>query len=754
MGIPALSVCAILAIVPLLWLPELPSPYTVWVMVAGGIVIAAWQNHRVKYAGITLLFCAWGILAAQESVWPMQHLTTGAVQAEVELTATDGATLHQGNIRRVDGKRWWASTGVTLYGNYLPQKSCAGQRWTMTLRLRPAHGELNDGGYDSQRSAFAQHQTLSGRFTRAELVDGRCSLRAQYLMSLQNRLSAYRWGAVILGLGMGERLDVPREIKDLMRETGTLHLMAISGLHIALAASLVWLLARGLQFLLPSHRVHWQMPLLAGLCFAAFYAWLTGLQPPALRTVIALAVLAILRIAARQWSPWQVWGCCIAAILISDPLAVLSQSLALSAFAVAALIFWFQWLPLPDWHRARRIRPLLNLIHLQVGMLMLLMPLQVLIFHGFSISSLVANLFAVPLVTFVSVPLILLGMLLHLLPLAALESVVWFAADKSLAWLFWLLMRLPDGWQNVDQRWQYTTLLPWLSIIAWRFRAWKTLPAVCLAGSVLLAFPLWRTAKSESWTLHMLDVGQGLAMVIERQGKAILYDTGLAWPGGDSAQRLIIPWLRWHHLRPEGVILSHEHLDHAGGLASLQKTWPDVWVRSPLRQAGHRPCFRGQRWQWQGLTFSVHWPPENYPAQGNNRSCVVKVDDGKQSVLLTGDIEAQAEQAMLSHYWRYLTSTLIQVPHHGSNTSSSLSLVQRVEGQIALDSAARYNAWRFPSAKIVRRYRKEGYIWHDTPHSGQISVTFSQHHWQIRRLREQYLPVWYHQWFGAPVDNG
>ncbi|HCH0656698.1 TPA: ComEC family protein [Enterobacter asburiae] len=754
MGIPALSVCVILAIAPLLWLPELPSHHTVWIMIVGGVVLAARRNVRLKYAGITLLFCVWGILAAKESVWPMQHLTTGAVQAEVEITATDGATQHQGNILSVDGQRWWASTGVTLYGNYLPQKACAGQRWSMTLRLRPAHGELNDGGYDSQRSAFARHQTLSGRFTRAELVDGRCSLRAQYLMSLQNRLSAYRWGAVILGLGMGERLDVPREIKDLMRETGTLHLMAISGLHIALAASLAWLLARGLQFLLPSHRIHWQMPLLAGLCFAAFYAWLTGLQPPALRTVIALAVLAMLRIAARQWSPWQVWVCCIAAILISDPLAILSQSLLLSAFAVAALIFWFQWLPLPDWHRARRIRPLLNLLYLQVGMLMLLMPLQVLIFHGFSISSLVANLFAVPLVTFVSVPLILLGMLLHLLPLAAPESVVWFAADKSLAGLFWLLMRLPDGWQNVDQRWQYMTLLPCLVIMGWRFRAWKTLPAVCLAGSVLLTSPLWRTEKNESWTLHMLDVGQGLAMVIERQGKAILYDTGLAWPGGDSAQRLIIPWLRWHHLRPEGVILSHEHLDHAGGLVSLQKAWPDMWVRSPLRQAGHRPCFRGQRWRWQGLTFTVHWPPENYPAQGNNRSCVVKVDDGEQSVLLTGDIEAQAEQAMLSHYWRYLTSTLIQVPHHGSNTSSSLPLVQRVEGQIALDSAARYNAWRFPSAKVVRRYRKEGYIWHDTPHSGQISVTFSQHDWQMRRLREQFLPVWYHQWFGEPVDNG
>lgn len=754
MGIPAISLCAILAIMPLLWLPVLPERHTVWVMIAGGIALAAQRHNVLKYMGIMVLFCVWGLLAAQESVWPMQHLTTGAVQAEIEITATDGATIHQGNILRVDGQRWWASTGVTLYGNYLPQKVCAGQRWAMTLRLRPVHGELNDGGYDPQRSAFARHQTLSGRFTQAKIVDENCSLRAQYLMSLQHRLSAFHWGAVMLGLGMGERLEVPREIKDLMRDTGTLHLMAISGLHIALAASLVWLLARGLQFLMPGHWIHWQIPVLAGLLFAAFYAWLTGLQPPALRTVIALAVLAALRIGARQWSPWQVWCCCIAAILISDPLAVLSQSLALSAFAVAALIFWFQWLPLPRGHRVRWLQPLLNLLYLQTGMLFLLMPLQVLIFHGFSLSSLVANLFAVPLVTFVCVPLILSGMLLHLLPLTALESALWFAADKSLGGLFWMLMRLPDGWQNVDERWQYLTLLPWLAIIGWRFHAWKSVPAVCLAGSVLLAFPLWRTVRSEGWTLHMLDVGQGLAMVVERHGKALLYDTGLAWPGGDSARQLIIPWLRWHHLQPEGVILSHEHLDHAGGLATLQKTWPTLWIRSPLDRAEHRPCFRGQRWIWEGLTFTVHWPPAGYSERGNNRSCVVKIDDGEQSALLTGDIEAQAEQTMLSHYWRHLTSTVIQVPHHGSNTSSSLPLVQRVEGRIALDSAARYNAWHFPSAKVIRRYRKEGYIWHDTPHSGQISVTFSQHRWQIQRVRDEYLPRWYHQWFGAPVDNG
>lgn len=124
-----------------------------------------------------------------------------------------------------------------------------------------------------------------------------------------------------------------------MRETGTMHLMAISGLHIALAASVIWFLARGIQFFLPGRWIIWQIPLLAGLIFAAFYAWLTGLQPPALRTVIALVVLAVLKMSGRQWSPWQVWLTCVAAILVFDPLAVLSQSLALSAFAVAALIF-------------------------------------------------------------------------------------------------------------------------------------------------------------------------------------------------------------------------------------------------------------------------------------------------------------------------------------------------------------------------------------------------------------------------------
>lgn len=754
MRLTALAACITLGILPLAWLPALPGMRTLWCVIIAGSLLGCQRYLVLRYAGITLLVFAWGILAAMQAIWPAQHLPAAHRQIEFEITHTDNATRHQGKILRLDGKRLLAAPGITLYGQYLPVPACAGQRWAMAIRARAVHGQLNEGGFDAQRYALASHQPLTGRFIDASLLQARCSWRADYLHSLGEVLAERQWKGVILALGMGERAALSPEIKETFRQTGTAHLMAISGLHIALAAMLGWLFARAAQLLLPAHWINWRFPLLTGLVCAVCYAWLTGLQPPALRTAISLCVWALLRLSGRQWSPWQVWMCCVAAILFIDPLAVLSDSLWLSAFAVAALLFWFQWFPVPVKVRTRGGRGVLNLLHLQVGMLFLLLPMQLAIFHGMSLSALVANLIAVPLVTFVTVPLILAGMLLHLAGSTVLEFLCWALADMSLEALFTFLRGLPSGWVNIDTRWQWLAWAPWLLLVALRFRLWRTLPAISLACLTLLAYPVWRSARPDNWSVHMLDVGQGLAIVIERRGKALLYDTGTAWPGGDSGAQLIAPWLRWHGLQPEGIILSHDHLDHRGGLDSLLKVWPQLWIRSPLGWAGHAPCFRGERWQWQGLTFTAHWPLKETSTQGNNRSCVVKVEDGRYSVLLTGDIEGQGEMAMLSHYWAHLQATLMQVPHHGSQSSSILPFVQRVGGAAALASASRYNAWRLPSAKVKKRYQQQGYQWYDTPHQGQITVSFSPQGWEIHSLRDQLLPRWYHQWFGVPQDNG
>ncbi|CAH5669398.1 TPA: ComEC family protein [Klebsiella oxytoca] len=754
MRLPQLAGCVIIGILPLLWLPDLPERSVTRGLMLLALLIAQCRRRAAHYAALITLFFVWGVLSARQALWPTHTLTNGNRQVEVMLTATDGQTTHQGRIVRLDGRRLFPAPGVSLYGNYLPEPPCAGQVWAMTLRARPVHSQLNEGGFDSQRYALSQHRPLTGRFISAEVRERNCSVRARYLASLNQTLAELPWQSVMLGLGMGERLAIPREIKILMQETGTSHLMAISGLHIALGATLGWLLLRGLQFFLPCRWLGWRAPLLTGLASAIFYAWLTGMQPPALRTCVALIVGCALRLSGKRWSPWQLWLCCIGAILFADPLAALSESLWLSAFAVAALIFWYQLAPMPGGKRCWLLRQSLALCHLQIGLMFLLAPLQIALFHGISLTSVLANLIAVPLVTFIVVPLILTAMFLHLCAPLTIEMVIWQSADRILAALFGFLRQLPPGWLELDARWLGISLLPWPALILWRFHAWRTLPAFCLACLGLLSWPFWRSTATNEWRVTMLDVGQGLAMVIERHGAALLYDTGLAWPEGDSGEQIIIPWLRWHHLHLEGVVLSHEHLDHRGGLNSVLKAWPQIWIRSPLGWAGHLACQRGEIWLWRGLTFRAFWPLPGATKQGNNRSCVVRVDDGKHSILLTGDIETPAEQAMISHYWQHLASTLIQVPHHGSNTSSGTALLRSVGGEAALASASRYNAWRMPSTKVKQRYRNQNYQWFDTPHQGQVTVIFSADGWQIHSLRDQVLPRWYHQWFGGNVQNG
>ncbi|EEG9649926.1 DNA internalization-related competence protein ComEC/Rec2 [Salmonella enterica] len=647
MKITTVSVCVVCGILPLMILPVLPDTWILAVLFCLACLLCLIPHHYARYAALTLLFFMWGIFAARQAIWAGNVLPAATQEATVVITATDHMTTHYGRITHLRGKPLFPAVGIVLHGQYLPMEVCAGQQWAMTLKVRAVHGQLNEGGFDSQRYALAQHQPLTGRFLQAKAINPECSLRGRYLASLRATLAPYPWQQVILALGMGERGAVSQEVKAVMRDTGTAHLMASSG-----------------------------------------------------------------------------------------------------------LLFWYQWFPAPNGNFPRGLRWLLNLLHLQAGITLLLLPLQVALFHGISVTAMLANLFAVPWVTFVTVPLILAGMILHLTGPFFLEEWVWYLTDRALAALFYLLNALPQGWVNIDNRWQWLTFLPWLMLIAWRLNVWRTWPVVCLCGLLLMSWPLWRPINASGWQVHMLDVGQGLAIAIVRGDKVILYDTGRAWPEGDSGQQVIIPWLRWHNLTPEGVILSHEHLDHRGGLRSLQRVWPSMWIRSPLGWQGHLPCFRGEQWQWQGLTFQAHWPLRESADRGNNLSCVVKVDDGVHSILLTGDIEAGAEQKMLSRYWRHLAATFIQVPHHGSNTSSSIPFIQRVHGEAALASASRYNAWRLPSRKVKQRYRQQAYQWFDTPHQGQISLLFSPQGWRIQGLRDQILPRWYHQWFGVSEDNG
>lgn len=746
--LPIASLWIITGILPLLWLAELPPRWFVIMLIilAGGLSASNWRTAR--YLPFALLAFALAILAAQQAMWPLEQMNTHPQHAEVRIRQTDGKRRHLADIVKLNGQRLFPAVPVALNSRRLPVPLCSGQRWQMTLTLRAEHSSLNEGGFDRQRYALAQHRVLTGRVSEAQLLDSRCHLRADYMNRVKPSLDSRPWRSVIMALGFGERAELTSQIKLLLRNTATAHLMAISGLHIGFAALLGGFLARMWQWLLPARYISYRLPVFAGLLLAALYTWLSGASAPAQRSLVAVIMWSLLRLTGRRWHPWQVWLCCLAAVLLLDPLAVLSESFWLSACAVAGLIFWYQWLPFSPQHLPGYLRYPLSLLHLQSGMMLLLLPLQLWIFHGVSLSAIVANLIAVPLVTLAVLPVILTGMLATLLPWTAVAQVCWWAADTLLELVFGLLNRLPSGWLTLDSRLQWLTLLPWLAIILWRTGFSLLSPASVLVLLVLLVYPLWRKAPDDEWALHMLDVGQTQAIVIERQGAAVLYDTGTAWPGGDSAQQTIIPWLQWHHLHPDMVILSHSDFDKAAGIRTLRRVWPELLLISPQQQDNARPCLRGQNWYWQGLLFQVHWPVAGNSPASTQQTCVIKITDGMHSVLLTGRLEASSERDMLRYHWKQIQSQVMLVPATGSNRASSPLLLSRINGQLALASMARYGNRQSSVDKVKQRYAEQGYQWYDTARCGQITLRFSAKGLQVQTLRQHIQPRWYHRWFG------
>lgn len=736
-------------------MPKLPA-LPLWL--PGLLLALAWARWgNAPWRGmllIALLGALWGCWHAQLLLEQVTSFSARPVRAQVQITSVRFSERPEARmvVRLIRVNQRWVFPPLyaQLEGAPAAMASwCGGQQWLVTLRLRAVHSRLNEGGFDRQRWAVAKRQPLNGRIVSAAPLDAECGARQQLVSELEAQTRARPWQAIIIALAVGEMSLVSEETMLLLRQTGTLHLMAISGLHIALAALFGWGLARGVQYGLRTHRIGYRFPLLAGVATAWGYVWLAGGNPPAVRAALALTVWALLRLRGVRCSPWQVWLWCVALILMCDPLGVLSDSFWLSCLAVASLIFWYQWAPLPAAMQRRKRWVWLRWLHLQTGMTLLLMPLQIALFHGASLTSLPANLWAVPLVSLVTTPLILLG--LPLLGVPWLSQPLWWLADRSLALVFAPLAAMPDGWLPLGEASLPFGLLGWAAVVAWRFAWWRAYPLSL--GALLLIVLLWPKAPEPLWRLDMLDVGHGLAVVIEQRGEAVLYDTGNRWEGGDMASREIIPYLRWRGLRLERIIVSHSHLDHIGGLRALQAAYPQTPVFSTLLGERHQPCRQGQRWRWRNLTFSVLWPPAPAWRAGNNHSCVIRIDDGRYRVLLTGDIEKAAEAALVREQRQALAADVLLAPHHGSNTSSSPPFLRVVGPVWGLSSNSRYNPWRLPAAKIRQRYRQAGVVWLDTARHGQLSVRFFTDSAQVLRYREELAPRWYHGWFGADREK-
>lgn len=600
-----------------------------------------------------------------------------------------------------------------------------GERWAFTVRLKAPHAALNPHGFDFELWMFERGLRAGGyvragaatparRLAAAEgaWVD---RLRLHLRRAIQTRVAEPRSAGVLAALVVGDQGAIERDDWDLFRDTGTAHLMAISGLHVTmfawLAAALIgraWRTSMRLMLACPAPvAARW-----GGLLLAAAYALLAGWGVPAQRTLCMLAVVAAVQGAGLRWPGPFVLLVAALAVALFDPWALLQPGFWLSFGAVGLLMLGVAAPAATGPWRSRLAAALKSGLRTQAVASVGLAPLSLLFFQQVSLSGFAANLVAIPLVTLVITPLALAG---------ALWAPLWTLAAALLRPLLaglQLLAAAPVWSAAAAPAWAAAAGMLGAALLVlrlpWRLR-WLGLPLL-----LPLLAPLPPRPAEGRFELVAVDVGQGTAVLLRTRAHLLVYDAGPRWgPESDAGDRILRPLLRARgETSIDVLLLSHRDSDHVGGAASLLsmpvgRVLSSLEPDHPLRQGpvAHDDCRAGQTWNWDGVQFEVLHPGVPDPtARPNTQSCVLRVGDGAgRHVLLTGDIEA-AQEAMLSlgPAAGRLRADVMMVPHHGSRTSSSAVFLDRVAPRIAFVQAGYRSRFGHPVPEVLGRYAERG----------------------------------------------
>ena len=623
----------------------------------------------------------------------------------------------------------------------------AGERWSVAVRLKRPHGTVNPHGFDVEAWLLANNLRATGYVRnddanrrldafagRAEdhIARAREAIRDRILRALENR----PYAGVIAALAIGDERAIPSAQWLLFNRTGIGHLISISGLHVTFFAMLIgalvfraWKRSHALTLRLPARKA----AAIAGVGAAFGYVLLAGFAVPAQRTLYMLTVAAIGLWLARPGTASVVWLWALAVVLAYDPWAGLTPGFWLSFGAVGLLLYTGVGRigPTATWRAAVRA---------QAAITLGLVPLMLVLFQQVSIVSPLANAVAIPVVTFIVVPLTLASIAL---PWDGLLVI----AHQVFAWLA-LLLEILSGLPAAV--WQQHAPPLWTALAGALGVLWLLTPRGVPARMLGLAWlaPLFVVVPPPplpgAFRVTVLDVGQGLAVLVQTHAHALLYDTGPRYnDSADAGNRIIAPMLRATGIRAlDALVVSHQDSDHSGGALSLLQTVPVGWLVSSLpeqnaivgaqraRGATARRCLAGARWIWDGVEFAMLYPFDSTYLEPriktNDLSCVLRVSGIGGSVLLTGDIEARAESAMLARDANLLRSDLLIVPHHGSRTSSTPAFIAAAHPAVAVYTPGYRNRFGHPRPEIVARYAAAGVRSYRTDYDGALIFTFGR----------------------------
>lgn len=552
---------------------------------------------------------------------------------------------------------------------------------------------------------------------------------------------------------MGDDSQIIPDDWQVFLRTGTSHLMSISGLHITMLAGLAfglssffWRRSPKLAMYLSTRKA----ATIAGVITALLYALIAGFSVPSQRTFYMLMVFALALWSGRQLVISQVLALALLIVVLFDPWAVTAPGFWLSFGAVAMLAYALG-------ARIGKIHWLKAALQTQWAVTIGMLPLLLVMFNQTSIISPVANAFAIPLISFVVTPLALLGSFLPIdtplnLSYQALSACMW-----ALKWLNQLPMAT---WQqHAPATW---TLWPAVLGVLWILLP-RGFPLrwLGLMGflPMLLVVPVRPVLGDMKVTV--LDVGQGLSVVVQTATHALLYDAGPKYnEQSDAGSRIVVPFLRGEGIRKlDGFIVSHNDNDHSGGMSSVLALVPVAWLASSFTpeieafaSQEKMPCFAGQVWTWDGVKFEVLHPSflsyDDAEIKDNNRSCVLKISSQSGSILLTGDIEKEAELSLLDTNSEKLKSDVIIAPHHGSKTSSTVDFIEAVQPSIGIFTSGYLNRYGHPKPVVVARYQASNSVMYRSDYDGALEMNFIndlkyKHKIEVASWRNQNKHYWH-----------
>jgi competence protein ComEC len=717
-----------------------------WAVALPLLAVPAWRHPVSKtllWAGVGLAWAVWRADVLLGPAWPEQAMRqdavlSGYVSSIPQVSAhglrfrfrVEAASLHGRALQEfpsVVRLSWYGAT----------PRLRPGQRWQLRVRLKPPNGFMNPGGFDYERWLFRQGIRATGyvRPHGAQRQPGLTltpSVRLNRLrMELAQRIASVvpegDGRGVLLALTLGIRDGIPQGRWQTLLDTGTNHLIAISGLHVGMVAAVIGLLMRRLWALAPRLTLLLAAPRAAALCAliaAGGYAALAGFTVPTQRALLMLAVVLGGVLLWRRARPAYSLSTALLAVLLLDPLAVMDAGFWLSFAAVAVILYAvtgrFEAGWLRTWGRV------------QWGLLLGLLPLTALLFQRVAPIAPLANLLAVPWVGLVVVPLALLGLLLlGIWPAAGGLLLGLAGAALGPLWpVLEFLAALPGAHLRLGVP-SLTALAFALCGVAWMLapRGW---PARWL-GVVMAGPLLWPPSVHPppgDWRLTLLDVGQGMSAVVQTARHTLVFDAGPRFsPRFDTGEAVVAPYLRSRALRHlDLVVVSHDDNDHSGGVESLLKAYPHtrVLASNAVAWKGSEACRAGQGWTWDGVRFEMLSPSARSSGGRNDRSCVLRISGAGGSALLLSDIEAESERGLVGRWGGRLASDVMIVPHHGSATSSTDLFLDAVQPRLALLSRGFANRFGFPKPSVMRRYSVRGIDVADTADSGALAVSFSR----------------------------